>query len=151
MGVSWVWENGNCPCVRICSSSKYQADKSFWGLVPGTWHNFWEELTIAFNSNEDWKPFLNVWQVPSLVVMFKIITLCTFLESCEERKKKSRLYHSTPSDCWNCWLPYVLTNTHCRHETEQCKFWLLKLKLSRRWITALQMSSIFFFSCGLVV
>lgn len=111
--------------------------------MPGTWHTFWEELNIVLNSAEDLKPFMDLWWVRSLVVMSELIARYPFPVSFKKNNNNSRLYCTTAS---NFYLHYVLTNTHCRHETEQCKFWLPKLKVSQHQITALQMSNFFHFS-----
>lgn len=123
-------------------------------------HKFWEELNIQSFLLLSAKPFMNSWQVPSSVVMSKLIVLYTFPVS-HLKNKNSRLCCSTASNCWLC---YILTSAHGRQETEQGKFWLPKLKLSQSQINGLQMGSFvlpspcapspFFFilwSCGLIL
>lgn len=89
MSVSWTLERMANICVYESASpctlpSQQWADKSFWSWVPGTWHKLWEELNTVLYSKEDWKPFMSIWQVPSLAVMSNLITLYVFPFSCEK-------------------------------------------------------------------
>lgn len=155
MDVSWILERMATICVYESAplptpSSQYQAGKSFWSQVPGKWHKFWEELNIALNSKEDWKPFMNVWLVPSLVVMSKLVMLYTFPVSC--RKKNIPGFAAVQQVIAGCIMFWQTLAADTRQSSVSFGFlsWnclrvrLLLCKWAVVWC-------VFFFLCGLVV